>query len=82
LLTADEGTFHGWHGSTIRFLGLFIVVRHGLGGKDRKELIVAAERMTRKVLEESHDFSLMKMFQENGVPQVIETDWVGRPKEK
>lgn len=51
-----------------------LILRHGLNGRDRTELVDAAGRLTRAELENSRDFSLMKMFHRNGVPQVIETD--------
>lgn len=50
-----------------------LILRCGMSGVSRTQLIDDASRMTRDVLEKTQDFRLMKMFHDNGVPQVIET---------
>ncbi len=50
-----------------------LILRNGMPGKSRPQLVDDAGRMTRGDIEKSQDFSLVKMFHENGVPQVIET---------
>jgi len=51
-----------------------LILRCGMSGVSRTQLIDDASRMTRDVLEKTQDFRLMKMFHDNGVPQVIETN--------
>ena len=51
-----------------------LILQSGFGREEREKLISTASGMTRAVLEQTQDISLMKWFHENGVPQVIETD--------
>ena len=51
-----------------------LILRNGLPGKDRPQVVEMASRMTREELEKTQDYSLMKMFHQNGVPQIIESD--------
>lgn len=50
-----------------------LILRHGMGRKSRTELIDLASRMTRDELEKTQDFSLLRMFHDNGVAQIIES---------
>jgi len=51
-----------------------LILRNGIPGKSRPQMVDAASRMTREELETTQDFALMKMFHDNGVLQIIETE--------
>lgn len=51
-----------------------LILRNGMRGMTRPQIVDSASKMTRHELEAKQDYSLMKMFHENGVPQIIETD--------
>lgn len=51
-----------------------LIFRAKFGRDERQKLIETASGMSRDVLEVTQDFSVMKWFHDNGVPQVIETD--------
>jgi hypothetical protein len=51
-----------------------LMLRNGMPGMTRQQLLETAGRMTRAELEKTQDFSLLKMFHDNGVPQILETN--------
>jgi hypothetical protein len=51
-----------------------LILRKGMPGMTRPQIVDLASKMTRHELETNQDYSLMKMFHNNGVPQIIETD--------
>ena len=51
-----------------------LILRNGMRGMTRPQIVDLASRMTRQELETNQDYSLMKMFHDNGIPQIIETD--------
>lgn len=61
-----------------------LILRARFGREERQKLIEIASEMSREVLEKTQDFSVMKWFHENGVPQIIETDedYFGRKRKK
>lgn len=50
-----------------------LILRSGHPHLRRSEVIEKTSVMTRKTLEETWDFSLLKYFQDGGIPQVIES---------
>lgn len=50
------------------------ILRSGLSREEKDEMIGQARRQSRDHLEKTGDFSLVKWFHDQGVPQVIETD--------
>jgi hypothetical protein len=61
-----------------------LILQAGFGREERQKLISTASGMSRAVLEQTQDTSLMKWFHDNGVPQIIETDedYFGRKRKK
>jgi hypothetical protein len=51
-----------------------LILRNGMPGMTRPQVVELASRMTRHELETKQDYSLIKMFHDNGIPQIIETD--------
>ncbi len=51
-----------------------LILKYGMRGMTRPQIVDLASRMTRRELETNEDYRLMKMFHENGIPQIIETD--------